>query len=105
MAGDSGYPTVLIVYQDRKFREVLTSKLQSKGYLVLAAEDAVEAFEIVTHHSRRIHLLLTDDSHDGRSMAATLKPYRPDMTVIHISPNQELSLILTEVAKGLGPPD
>jgi hypothetical protein len=59
----------------------------------------VEALRIVIHHSRRIHLLLADDSDDSRAMAATVKPYRPDMNVIHIGSNLDFSLALLEVSK------
>jgi CheY-like chemotaxis protein len=104
MADDSGYPTILIVYEERKFRDVLISKFQQEGYLVLSAQDAAETLEIVIHHSRRIHLMLTDDGDEGRVMVATLKPYRPDMRAMHINSNQEVGLIVREVSKILEPP-
>jgi CheY-like chemotaxis protein len=104
MTADPAYPTVLIVYEDGKFRDVLTLKLKQKGYLVLMAQDASEAFEIVTHHSRHIQLLLADDSYDSRAMAATLKQYRTDMNVIHIGTSVQFRSILREVSKALKPP-
>ena len=104
MADDAGYPTILIVYENHEFRDVLIRNLQQKGYLILEAQNAGAASEIVIRHSRRIHLLLADDSDDSRARSATLKPYRPDMHVIHLSPNLEISAILMEVSTVLDPP-
>ena len=55
----------------------------------------------MVQHSRRIHLLLAEESDDARVMAATLKPYRPDMNVIHIGSHLEIGLIVMEVSKAL----
>jgi DNA-binding NtrC family response regulator len=104
VTGDSEHPSVLIVHKNREFRESLAEQLQQTGYLVLEARDAAEASRIVVCHSRRIHLLLADDTDDDRLMAAMLKPYRPDMDIIHISLNLELHSILTEVSKFLAWP-
>jgi DNA-binding NtrC family response regulator len=104
VADDSGHPTVLIVSENKDFRDVLTRNFEQKGYLVLEAQDAAEALGSVTRHSRRIQLLLADDTDDSRVMAAKLKPYRPDMRVIHVRSNLELNSILMEVSKVLDPP-
>jgi CheY-like chemotaxis protein len=101
VADDAGYPTILIVYENDEFRGFLVRNLQPKGYLILEAQNATEAYKIVIRHSRRIHLLLADDSDDSRVMAATLKPYRSDMQVIHIGSNLTLNSVLTEVYKQL----
>ena len=103
MTDDSGHPTILVVYETREFREVLIRNLQQGGYLVLIAQNLVEASEIVIRHSRRIHLLLADDSEDGRTMASTLKPYRSDMRVIHMGSNPELGSVLMEVSRVFDP--
>jgi CheY-like chemotaxis protein len=99
----AGHPTILIAHEDREFRDVLTRELQQKGYLVLEARDPADVFAIGIRHSRDIHVLLADDSDDGRAMAARLKPYRRFMNVMHVSPSQEPGLILREVAKILEP--
>jgi hypothetical protein len=78
--------------------------LQQKSYLVLEAQNATEASEIVISHSRQIHVLLADDSGDSRAMATTLKPYRPDMRVIHIDPRLHVDSILMEISTVLDPP-
>jgi DNA-binding NtrC family response regulator len=104
LADNSDYPTILVVHYDRGFRDVLIRNLQQKRYLVLEAQNATEASEIVIRHSRQIHVLLADDSGDSRAMATTLKPYRPDMRVIHINSNLELNSVLMEVSRVLDPP-
>jgi ActR/RegA family two-component response regulator len=101
MAANSDHPTILIVHHEGEFRAALARKLSKNGYLVLEAEDAVGALGIVVRHSRRIHLMLADDSDDGLVKAATLKPYRPDMKIIHVSANLEPHFILMEVSKAL----
>jgi CheY-like chemotaxis protein len=98
-ASNTGHPTILLVHENREFRDDLTRGLQQEGYLFLDAVNAAEAVGIVIRHSRRIHLLLADDSDDNRLMAARLKPYRPDMHFIHIGSNLELSSALMEVSK------
>jgi len=79
VARDSGHPTILVVNEDSDFRDVLIRNLQKTGYLTLESHERVETLRIVIHHSRRIHLLLADDSDDSRLMAATLQRYRPEM--------------------------
>jgi hypothetical protein len=104
VAADLDHPTVLIVFEDREPRDSLIRNLRHKDYLVLEAQNAVQALEIVVRHSRRIHLLLAEESNEARVMAATLKPYRPDMNVIHIRSNLEPEVILLEVSGVLEPP-
>jgi CheY-like chemotaxis protein len=93
--------TILVVQEHREVHDVLIRELQTKGYLILDAQDAVEALRIVVRHSKPIDLFLADDSDQARIMAASLKPYRSDMNVIHISRDLEPSLILKEVSKVL----
>jgi CheY-like chemotaxis protein len=104
VADDSGHPTILIVQEDGEFRAVLSRKLQENGYLVLETQNTLKALVMAVRHSRSIHLLLADDSDDSRDLAATLKPYRPEMKVIHIRPNLEPDLILMEISTILDPP-
>ena len=77
-------PTILVA-QCNCGSDALVKDLQQQGYLVLEARDGPEATEIARVHSRSIHLMLTDESADGRSLAATLKQYRPNMTVMFIT--------------------
>ena len=70
----------------------------------MVAQNLVEAAENVIRHSRHIHLLLVNDSDGDGLKVATLKPYRPYMQVIHISPHSEIGAILMEVSTVLAPP-
>ena len=103
MAGDLSHPTILIVHEDRDFRDVLIRNFEPNNYLVLEAEEAAEAFEVAVRHSRRIHLLLADDTDDARVMAAKLNPYQPLMNVIYISRSVEPGWILRGILKVLEP--
>jgi CheY-like chemotaxis protein len=103
VAWDLSHPTILIVHEDKGFRDVLTRNFQPNGYLVLEAEDAAEALDVAVRHSRRIHLLLADDTDDARDMAAKLNPYQPFMKVLYIRRNVEPALILSEILKVLEP--
>jgi DNA-binding NtrC family response regulator len=104
VSGDSGHPTVLVVYEKGEFRDVLIRNLEQKGCLILQAQDSTEAFEIVIRHSRSIHLLLAHDSTDSRVMVEKLKPYRPDMKVIHLGSNLEINSLLMEIFQVLDRP-
>jgi hypothetical protein len=103
VVGASDYPTILIVHRDMKFWDVLILDLRQLGYLILEANDAVEALEIVIRQSRRIHLLLVGDGDDGRATAETLNPYRRDMDVIYVNPDLEIDSALKEVSRVLPP--
>jgi CheY-like chemotaxis protein len=85
MTHSFGVPTILVAQDDIAICGALIRDLQRDGYFVLVAHDGPEATEIVRVHSRRIQLMLTSDSADGRTLAATLKPYRPDMQVLFIT--------------------
>jgi len=104
VAAGSDHPTILIVHEDAECRAILSRILHESGYLVLETHNTLKALVIAIRHSRSIHLLLTDDSDDSRDLAATLKPYRPDMKVIHTGPNLEPDLILMEVSTVLDLP-
>jgi two-component system, cell cycle sensor histidine kinase and response regulator CckA len=55
---------------------------------VLEAELPEAAIEIAARHDGRIHLLLSDmvmPGMDGRALAGTLSPIRPEMKVVYMS--------------------
>jgi hypothetical protein len=83
LSAASGHPTILIVYEKGEFRDVLILESQRRGYLILVAQNGVEASETVARHSRHIHVLQADDRDGDRVMTEKLKPYRPDMKVSH----------------------
>jgi ActR/RegA family two-component response regulator len=85
---NASLPTVLAVELDNGYRDRLIGGLRKLGYIVLEARDSGEALDRVRIHSRHIHLLLIHGDANGRNLAATLKPYRPDMEVIYIRGNE-----------------
>lgn len=80
----SSVPTVLFAEHDRETCSSLVHRLRNDGCLVLEAQDGVEALEIARVHSRPIHLMVTGVDMDGRTLAATLKHFRPQMEVMFL---------------------
>lgn len=97
MANGLSFPTILVAEHENGVRSPLVRHLQHQGYFVLVAHDAAEALEITRVHSRPIHLLLTEDGLDGRTLASTLKQYRPNMHVLFLT--QCLQLDTASVGK------
>ncbi len=85
MTNAISFPTVLIAVNEDGLCRALLRDLQHQGYLVLVAQDGPQAIEIARVHSRSIHLMLTDESTEGRTLALTIKQYRPDMNVLFIN--------------------
>jgi CheY-like chemotaxis protein len=89
MANGLNFPTILVVDEDDGTCRTLVRNLQNHGYFVLVAYGALEATQIVRVHSRPIQVLLTSDRIDDRTLASTLKKYRPDMHVLFLSPHAD----------------
>jgi len=112
MANELDFPTILIADEDDGVRSTLMRELQHEGYFVLVARDGGEALEVVRTHSRPIHLMITPDNMDGRTLAGTLKHYRPNMRVLFLTHyvregEQDLSrpgAAVTKVRELLKPP-
>jgi CheY-like chemotaxis protein len=85
MSNGYSVPTILISEDEFGVFGALIKDLQRQGYLVLVARDALEATEIVRVHSRPIQLMLISGSMDGRTLASTLKKYRPGMRVLFLT--------------------
>jgi CheY-like chemotaxis protein len=112
MTNGFGCPTILIAEWDSQLRATLVGTLEEQDYLVLVAEDSAEALYIARTHSRPIQLMLTDGSSEGRTLAATLQQYRPQMRVL-FTPDLRIDsvlnwpaseLTLTKVREFLQPP-
>lgn len=99
MTNSLSFPTILVADLDSESRDWLVSRLRQHGYFVLEARDDGEALELVKIHSRPIHLMLTGGSPNSRNLAASLKPYRPQMCVFFVSRNAN------EKTPDLLPPD
>ena len=111
MSKNFGFPTVLVAETEDSPRDFLVRTLQQQGYLVLEAQDAAEALEMVKVHSRPIDLMLTEGGPEGRTLAATLQQYRPRMSVVFVSTEahggmsfKALTAALTRVQDLVKPP-
>ena len=77
-------PTILVAHCNAR-SEGLVESLQRQGFLVLTAGDGAEAVEIARVHSRPIHVMVAEEGMNSRSLAATLKQYRPQMRVLFLT--------------------
>lgn len=80
--------TILLVEDENLVRKVTGEVLQSSGYAVLAATNALQAMKIFRRHRGEIRLLLTDvimPGKSGRELALELRSCSPEMKTIFIS--------------------
>lgn len=63
----------------------MISGLEEDKYHILRAESWDEALHFAKTHSRRIHVLLAEDSRDGHLLAETLRPYLPQMQAVFVA--------------------
>jgi hypothetical protein len=76
------FPTILLVGYDGGWT-TLVEGLRSDGYHVLLAGDYNEALQIAGIHSRQIHLILVHAGMSASTLAASLKPFRLGIPVLH----------------------
>ena len=100
----NGFPTVLVAEDDEQFRHALAENLRREGYHVLEAHDEADAYQVITVHSRLIHLLLIDMSIDGAS-ATRPKQYQSKLQVLFITKIDDIGALLTKVREVLKPPE
>jgi PAS domain S-box-containing protein len=80
--------TVLVVEDEASVRAIMKRALEGAGYCVLEAGLASEAIDILTGHSGRISLVLTDVVMPGRSgpeLADRIKKLAPSIPVLFTS--------------------
>ncbi|MDJ0785200.1 MAG: response regulator [Myxococcota bacterium] len=80
--------TVLLVEDDRAFREMLADAIGSLGYRVLAAESGAEALRLVDAHEGPLDWVVTDvvmPEMGGPELAERLRARLPTLRVIYIS--------------------
>ena len=83
-----GSETILLVEDEEKVREVVTSVLERQGYRVLSAADGFQALQLAAEHAERIDLLLSDvvlPKLSGPELAKRLAAVRPAMKVLFMS--------------------
>lgn len=80
--------TLLVVEDERAFRDLLHERLQSKGYQVLVAANGVEALRVAEEYKGSISVLITDvimPQMSGPELAKNLKKVRPNTEVLYMS--------------------
>jgi CheY-like chemotaxis protein len=84
----SGSATLLVVEDERAFRDLLRDGLQSRGYHVLVASNGVEALQVAEQHDGPIRVLITDvimPQMSGPELAKCLTKVRGDVDVLYMS--------------------
>ena len=79
---------LLVVEDERAFRDLLHEGLQSKGYQVLVAANGVEALQVAEEYKGSISVLITDvimPEMSGPELAKNLKKVRPNTEVLYMS--------------------
>jgi two-component system, cell cycle sensor histidine kinase and response regulator CckA len=80
--------TLLVVEDERAFRDLLREGLQSRGYHVLVASNGVDALQVAERYSGRIRLLITDvimPQMSGPELARCLTKVRSNIGVLYMS--------------------
>lgn len=83
-----GCPMILLVEDEEFVRQVTSEVLQSAGYHVLQAREAIEATGAFRRHRQNVRLLITDvvmPGQNGRDLARELRSGCPDLKTLFIS--------------------
>jgi CheY-like chemotaxis protein len=83
-----GSATLLVVEDERAFRDLLHEGLQARGYDVLVASNGVEALRVAEQHDGPIRLLITDvimPQMSGPELAKCLTQVRQNTDVLYMS--------------------
>jgi two-component system, cell cycle sensor histidine kinase and response regulator CckA len=84
----SGTETVLLVEDDLSLRKLAHEILQQQGYIVLEAEDTLDAIRIAEQYAGSIHLLITDvvmPKMNGPTLVHAIHEHCPDAKVLYMS--------------------
>jgi len=87
-AQNGGSETVLLVEDEESVRQLVRETLESKGYKVLEADHGESALHIVSRHSGKIDMLITDvvmPGMSGRELSAQLCSSYPHTKVLYLS--------------------
>jgi signal transduction histidine kinase len=89
--GEHGVPgneTLLLVEDEAPVRQVFTRSLESRGYRVFAAANAMEALELYAQHRDEIDLVVSDlvmPGMSGRDLVDRLHAIDPRLRVLYVS--------------------
>jgi signal transduction histidine kinase/ActR/RegA family two-component response regulator len=89
-----GTETILVVEDEADVRELTCEFLKVSGYSVLSACNGIEALELLTRYTGRIHLALSDvimPKMGGLELIERLRAVRPDIKVMLMSGYSEYS--------------
>jgi two-component system cell cycle sensor histidine kinase/response regulator CckA len=88
VAAPTGTETVLLVEDSELVRDLARTMLETHGYSVVVAPNAVEALRLADRHQGPIHLLVTDvvmPGMNGRQLAEQVTVRRPEIKVLYMS--------------------
>ena len=92
----NGSETVLLVEDEESVRQLVRETLESKGYKVLEADNGEAALQIVSNHSGKINMLITDvvmPGMSGRELSARLCAACPQIKVLYLSGYTEDAIV------------
>jgi CheY-like chemotaxis protein len=87
-ASRHGAETILLVEDEQRVRDLVSTVLRRCGYTILEACRGEEALEVARNHVAPIHLLLSDivmPGIGGRALAARITELRPDTRILLMS--------------------
>ncbi len=93
---------ILLVDDDRTFREFVTETLSRKGHRVVAVENATEALEVVSQTP--FGLVITDllmPGVDGLQLVGRLREQQPEQEIILVSGQRDVNAPLTALQAGV----
>jgi len=88
--------TVLIVEDEAALRQLVGSMLEEQGYLVLQAENGLDAIALAERHRGTLDLLITDvvmPRLSGPELAQQLRSLRPGLEVLFMSGYNDSRLV------------
>jgi two-component system, cell cycle sensor histidine kinase and response regulator CckA len=77
-------------------RQLVRETLESKGYIVMEAENGEEGLKIAESHNGPIHMMITDvvmPGISGRELAKRLMQLRPETKVLYLSGYTEDAIV------------
>lgn len=97
-----GLETILLVEDDETLRKILAGTLQSNGYAVLEAGEALTAIKICVWHTGPIDAIVTDvglPHMSGPALCESVLSLRPDMKALFISGAVGEALLFHDMVK------
>ncbi len=85
---EKGTETILVAEDDRHLRYIMRTILTSKGYVVIEAEDGLDAVDKFTKHKGRISLVVLDvvmPRKNGKEVYDDIRRISPDIRVLFMS--------------------